>query len=84
MSRRAAPGQPWAKVEKSRRTTWLAYARRYPNITPKRPERGTLLRELHIDDAAFQADHGRVGAVFRPQFGQDVSDLAFDRLLADG
>jgi ligand-binding sensor domain-containing protein len=52
--------------------------------SPKRRERGTLSRELQPDDAAFQTDHGRVGAVFRAQFGQDVSDLTFHRLFAHG
>ena len=59
------PGAPRAKVEKSRRTTYLQYALRHPLGSPKRPYRGTLLSESHLDNASFHSDHGSVGAIFR-------------------
>jgi hypothetical protein len=39
---------------------------------------------LELDDSALQADHDGVSAVLRAEFGEDVSDLTFDRGLADG
>jgi hypothetical protein len=43
---------------------------------------GVFRCSLHLDDAAFETDHGGMRAVFCPQFEKDVPDLAFHRLFA--
>src|SRR5271154_5271640 len=44
----------------------------------------TLLSELKFDDSALQTYHRGVGSVVGAQFGEDVSDLAFDGFFTDG
>ena len=54
-----------------------------PTESPKRLARITLLSELKFEDSALQTYHRGVGSVVGAQFGEDVSDLAFDGFFTD-
>jgi hypothetical protein len=43
-----------------------------------------LLRQLQLDNASFQADHCRLGAVTGAQFRKDILNSALHRFLGDG
>jgi len=51
--------------------------------SPKGLVRITLSSELKFDDSALQTYHRGVGSVVGTQFGEDVSDLAFDGFFTD-
>jgi len=83
---RPSPGAPPAKFEKSRRTTMLGYKVRNLDSKPERARQNTLWsdRLLNLYNSALHSNHGGVGAIIGPQFGEDVSDLALHRVFTHG
>jgi hypothetical protein len=84
ITRRPTPGQPRAKVEKSRRTE--SHGEGTPSSPREKPPKEVQPYPLESllaegNDAALYSNDCRVGAVVGPELRQDVLDAAFDRVL---
>jgi hypothetical protein len=82
-----APGRPSGNVQNSRRTAQcpcdddMALWAKAEAL--KRATGQPLSRLFEVDDAALQADRGRMGAIVGAKLGEDVSDATLDRLFGD-
>ena len=85
ISSRPAPDQPLAYVENKRGNegTHFQVIGSHARLKAQKGIRRQLFRELEFDDSALQPDHGSMGSVVSPQFGEDASDSAFDGFFGD-
>src|SRR5271154_5683642 len=82
ISKSPTPGEPYAKLENSRRTTPQGYALTAPRGNTQKADSRDTFERSELDDPALEPDHRGVGSVLGAQFGEDVADLAFHRILA--
>ena len=90
ISSRPAPDQPLAYVENKRgnKRTHLEVNKVSCVLkSSKRDSASTLsgvrIPELELNDSALQPDHGSMGPVVSPEFGEDASDSALHGFFGD-
>lgn len=88
-TRRPAPGQPSANVEKSlcKEASFYKFVKDARSATGVKLPKGSpilsLLGDLQLYNSALEADRNGVGPVTSPKFGEYVRDVALHAAFAD-